>query len=106
MREAIPTWVKWKYAADKELNTRTGFKWFVLRPGGLLDGSATGKASIGRTHLKKVEREDVALALALLADKKRQEAAAGLHLDIVQGEGDLTEEFDGAVARKENAWTE
>jgi hypothetical protein len=51
MRKAIPAYVKWKYEADKNLVKRTSFKWCILRPGGLTDKPATGKAEIGRTHI-------------------------------------------------------
>lgn len=53
LRQAIPTWVKWKYEADLVLSKRTAFKWFILRPGGLLDEPGTGKADIGITHLSQ-----------------------------------------------------
>ena len=53
LRQSIPAWVKWKYAADLELSKRTAFKWFILRPGGLLDEPGAGKADIGVTHISE-----------------------------------------------------
>jgi len=53
LRQSIPVWVKWKYAADLELSKRTAFKWFILRPGGLLDEPGAGKADIGITHISQ-----------------------------------------------------
>jgi hypothetical protein len=47
----ISAWFKWKYEADLNLSRRTSFKWFILRPGGLLDTPGVGKAAIGRTHM-------------------------------------------------------
>ena len=44
--------MQWKYEADKNLIERNAFKWTILRPGGLADDSGTGKASVGRTHLR------------------------------------------------------
>lgn len=114
MRAAIPDWVKWKYEAELNLLARPqsgsdSFKWCVIRPGGLLDDPATGKAAFGRTPLAKVTRDDVASALALFAEsEERRDLAAGLHLDMVQGEGtdesDLEKALDEAIARKDNAW--
>ena len=51
MRKAMPTYVDYKYKADKNLVQRSAFKWTILRPGGLTSEPGTGKASIGRTHL-------------------------------------------------------
>lgn len=45
--------MKWKYQGDLELHKRTAFKWFILRPGGLLDTPGTGKVDIGITHLSE-----------------------------------------------------
>lgn len=53
MRRVISVYMHWKYEADKNLVKRTGFKWFILRPGGLLDVPGTGNADVGRTHLSK-----------------------------------------------------
>ena len=111
MRAAIPAWVKYKYEAELNLLARpkNSFKWCVIRPGGLLDDPATGKAAFGITKLGRVTRDDVASALALFALKEeRREVANGLHLDMVQGEGtnedELEKALDSAIANKENAW--
>jgi len=107
IRKAIPAWIKWKYAADLELSKRTAFKWFILRPGGLLDTPGVSTADIGITHLsEKIAREDVAEVLALFADDpKRLDAAAGLALDIVGGTTTpLAEGLDAALKRGETAF--
>ena len=52
MRKAMPTYVDYKYKADKNLVQRTAFQWTILRPGGLADEPGTGKASVGKTHLR------------------------------------------------------
>lgn len=53
IHESIPAYMKWKYKADVELHKRTAFKWFIIRPGYLLDEPGTGKADIGITHILK-----------------------------------------------------
>lgn len=63
LRQSIPVWVKWKYAADLELSKRTAFKWFILRPGGLLDEPGVGKADIGITHIS----ERIAVSVQILS---------------------------------------
>jgi len=106
IRQSIPTWVKWKYAADLELSKRTAFKWFILRPGSLLDEPGVGKADIGVTHISQpIARDDVAEVLALLADDpKRLDAAAGLAFDFVGGTVPLAEGLDAALKRSETAF--
>ena len=51
MRAMIGAYVEAKYNADKNLAKRTGFKWTILRPGGLTNEPGTGKAAVGRTHI-------------------------------------------------------
>lgn len=106
VRKAIPAWMKWKYAADVELHKRSSFKWFILRPGGLLDDAGTGKGDIGITHLSnRIARDDVAETLALFADDaSRREKAAGLALDLVGGDAPLEKALDAAVEKGETAW--
>ena len=52
MRKAMPTYVDYKYKADKNLVQRTAFQWTILRPGGLADEPGTGKGTVGKTHLR------------------------------------------------------
>jgi hypothetical protein len=47
----MPAYMHWKYEADKNLATRTVFKWTMLRPGGLTDEPGTGKATVGKANL-------------------------------------------------------
>jgi NAD(P)H-binding len=54
IRKAIPTYMHWKYEADKNLVKRTTFKWIILRPGGLSNNPGEGKVNAGRTHLGKM----------------------------------------------------
>ncbi|KXN90764.1 hypothetical protein AN958_03651, partial [Leucoagaricus sp. SymC.cos] len=98
-REALGTYIKWKYEADKNLVQRTSFKWTILRPGTLLDEPGTGKVSAGRTHLRPgIPRDDVAKALALLVDRVD---AAGLTIDIVGGETPVAEALDAVIKKGE-----
>ncbi|KAF7308114.1 NAD(P)-binding protein [Mycena kentingensis (nom. inval.)] len=95
MRTHIAAYFHWKYEADKNLAARTGFKWTMLRPGGLNNEPGTGKASIGRTHLMPtISRDDVALALFLLLDRAD---AAGLGIDMVGGETSVGEGLDAMI---------
>ncbi|KAF8814368.1 NAD(P)-binding protein [Phlegmacium glaucopus] len=99
LRIAIPTYMHWKYEADKNLAKRTAFKWTILRPGGLTNNPGEGKADVGRTHLgTMISRDDVAEALALLVDR---EDAAGLAIDIVGGETPIKEGLDAAITKGE-----
>ncbi|KAF5347243.1 hypothetical protein D9756_009926 [Leucocoprinus leucothites] len=97
--KAIPTYLKWKYEADKILIQRTAFKWTLLRPGALSNEPGTGKASIGRTHLSPpIPRDDVAKVLALLVER---EDAAGLAIDLIGGETPIEEGLDTFVKKGE-----
>ncbi|KAF7297460.1 NAD(P)-bd-dom domain-containing protein [Mycena indigotica] len=99
IRGHIPAYMKWKYEADKNLAQRKGFKWTILRPGGLTNTAGTGTASIGRTHLSpQISRDDVALTLFHLIDR---EDAAGLAIDIVGGEMAVAEGLDKMIAKGE-----
>ena len=51
IHNAIGTYYKWKYEADKDLVKRIAFKWSILRPGGLSDSPGQGTATIGRTPM-------------------------------------------------------
>ncbi|KAJ7574849.1 NADH(P)-binding-domain-containing protein [Mycena floridula] len=99
MWTTIGTYMKWKYEADKNLAKRDVFRWTILRPGGLTDSAGTGKAAIGRTHLtESISRDDVAEALAHLADR---EDAAGLAIDLVGGDVPIAEGLDKVIKRGE-----
>lgn len=120
MRKAIPAYVDYKYQADKDLVLRTAFKWSILRPGGLSNDPGTGKASVGRTHLRPtisvcffssldilhfvddlLQRDDVALTLALLAERPD---AAGLAIDLVGGEDNIEGALDEFIKKGETDW--
>jgi len=99
LRKAIPTYMHWKYEADKNLVKRTAFKWTILRPGGLSNNPGKGKVNAGRTHLgEMISRDDVAEALALLVDR---EDAAGLAIDIAGGDTPIKEALDAVVKKGE-----
>lgn len=49
--KAIGTYMQAKYDADKNLATRTAFKWTILRPGRLTHEPGVGKASVGKAPL-------------------------------------------------------
>jgi len=102
IRGVIATYMEVKYLADKDLVARTGFKWSIIRPGGLSDEPGTGKASVGRTHLTPlITRDDVALALFHLVTRPD---AAGLAMDIVGGETPISEGIDAFIAKGETDW--
>jgi nucleoside-diphosphate-sugar epimerase len=99
LRKVIPTYMHWKYEADKNLVKRTAFKWTILRPGGLSNNPGEGKVDAGRTHLgKMISRDDVAEALALLVDR---EDAAGLAIDIAGGDAPINEALDAVIKKGE-----
>jgi len=99
LRKVIPTYMHWKYEADKNLVKRTAFKWTILRPGGLSNNPGEGKVNAGRTHLgKMISRDDVAEALALLIDR---EDAAGLAIDIAGGDMPIKEALDAVIKKGE-----
>lgn len=106
LRAAIPVWVKWKYAADLELQKRSAFKWFILRPGYFSEDAGTGKGDIGVTHISnQISRDDAAETLALFADDaSRREKAAGLSFDLVGGDVALEKALDTAIEKGESAW--
>ncbi|KAG8867500.1 hypothetical protein FRB98_004144, partial [Tulasnella sp. 332] len=98
LRKDIPSFMHWKYEADKNLAKRQGFKWTIVRPGGLTEDSGTGKVSIGRTHLGTVSRDDVAKVLFLLATRPK---AAGLAIDLLSGPDDVEKRLDTFVEKGE-----
>ncbi|KAG8996098.1 hypothetical protein FRB94_014448 [Tulasnella sp. JGI-2019a] len=98
MRKAIPQYMHWKYEADKNLVKRDGFKWTIVRPGGLTDAPETSKVSIGRTHLGPISRDDVAKVLLLLATRPK---AAGLAIDMIGGTDDIETRLDAFIEKGE-----
>ncbi|KAG8706722.1 hypothetical protein FRC08_000894 [Ceratobasidium sp. 394] len=103
IRQAIASWYKWKYEAEKVLIKRTSFEWIILRPGGLDDNPATGKADIGRTHLTStISRQDVAAALLHLASVPSK--AAGLAIDMVGGDHPIGPAIDAFIERGVTDW--
>jgi len=91
----------WKYEADKNLVSRTAFKWTIVRPGSLTDSEPKGKADIGKTRMGSISREDVAKTLSLLVDRSD---AAGLVLDLVDGGAAIEDALNNAISNKVTAW--
>ncbi len=96
---------------------RTGFKWTIIRPGGLKDESGVGKVRIGRTPLRPgisvspfqdtsvraslislLKRDDVAKTLALLVGR---DDAAGLAIDVIGGDTPIEEALDAFIKKGE-----
>ncbi|KAL5479108.1 hypothetical protein ACEPAI_2396 [Sanghuangporus weigelae] len=99
LRKSSPVYIQAKYDADKNLVQRTAFKWTILRPGWFSYGPGTGKASIGKVHLKNtISSDDVAYTLALLADRPD---AAGLAIDIVGGDDKIEDALDAFIKKGE-----
>ncbi|THH13923.1 hypothetical protein EW146_g6360 [Bondarzewia mesenterica] len=99
---ALPTYMHWKYEADKNLVARTGFAWTILRPGGLIDTPGTGRASVGRAHITtQIARDDVAAALAVLVDRPD---TAGLAIDFVGGDTPIAEGIDLFIKKGVTDW--
>jgi len=99
--KTLATYMHWKYEADKNLVARTAFKWTIVRPGRLTDEAPAGKASIGKTHMGSISRDDVANTLALLVDRPD---AAGLVLDVVDGDVPIEEALQNAMEKRISAW--
>ncbi|BEI80664.1 hypothetical protein CcaverHIS002_0111930 [Cutaneotrichosporon cavernicola] len=97
---AIGTYMQAKYDADKALHA-TELEYTILRPGGLTDEPAGG-AEVGVTQLKTTSRELVAKACW---DVLAQPGSAGLTLDIMDGDGDLSAEIAKCVENRTDAWT-
>ncbi|KAL5520184.1 hypothetical protein ACEPAG_9397 [Sanghuangporus baumii] len=99
MRSTIPVYMQAKYDTDKNLVKRTAFEWTILRPGRFSYGSGTGKASIGKAHLKRsISCDDVAFTLALLAGRPD---AAGLAIDVVGGDDKIEDALDAFIKKGE-----
>ncbi|KAI0700611.1 NADH(P)-binding-domain-containing protein [Cytidiella melzeri] len=97
IRAVIGGYVAAKYAADKNLISRSAFKWTILRPGGLTHEPGTGKGAIGRTHLgRQISRDDVAQTLYLLLER---EDAAGLGIDLAGGDDSLEGALDAFIKK-------
>jgi hypothetical protein len=100
----------YRLLADRDLMARPteAVPWTILRLGGLSPEPSKDLAVVGKTHISTViSRDDVAKALALLADRAD---AVGLALDIVGGreneEGRTSVEsaLNGAIKAK-TTWT-
>lgn len=85
-----------KREADEVLRGKA-LDWTVVRPGGLLDGPATGRGAISLEPLQrgvKTRRADVAHAIRLvLADQR----TVWRDLDVVEGEAPLDRALDAAL---------
>ncbi|KIS68428.1 uncharacterized protein UMAG_03517 [Mycosarcoma maydis] len=99
-RAAIGAYMDAKYAADKNLSSRSSFPWFVLRPGGLLDEPATGQVALGvhQSLVHSIPREDVAATLLEIAQLPKGQAD-GLMLDLLAGDKDIPTSVKEAVER-------
>ncbi|KAI0771773.1 NADH(P)-binding-domain-containing protein [Irpex lacteus] len=53
IRAAVPAYMQAKYNANKNLVSRTGFRWTILRPGVLYSGVGEGRGIIGKAHLAR-----------------------------------------------------
>ncbi|THH02314.1 hypothetical protein EW145_g6764 [Phellinidium pouzarii] len=95
--EKIGSYMQAKYEADKNLVQRTAFQWTILRPSGLTNDPGSGKATVGKGHLQhEISRDDVALTLALLAERPD---AAGLGIDLVGGDENIEDGLDTFIKK-------
>ncbi|KAI0725604.1 NADH(P)-binding-domain-containing protein [Irpex lacteus] len=100
IRAALPAYMQAKYNADKNLTSRTSFKWTILRLGGLTNEPGTGKGHIGKAHLSRtISRDDVAKTLYLLLER---EDAHGLGIDLVGGDELLEGGLDAFIEKGES----
>jgi uncharacterized protein YbjT (DUF2867 family) len=87
-----------KLAAEDDLRDRP-LAWTILRPGGLTDGSATGRVALARhVEFGRVPRDDVAAVLVALLDEPR---TAGLTLELVGGDTPIDEAVAATTTRRE-----
>ncbi|GAA5831735.1 hypothetical protein JCM3766R1_004999 [Sporobolomyces carnicolor] len=103
--EAIGAYYDAKLAASRDLHKRSKFPWIELRPGHLKDEGATGKVSLGVTHMGSVTREDVAAVIVSLF-KQPRDAANGLALDLVNGETTIDDAVKRAVSDNKSSFTD
>ncbi|CAK9784301.1 hypothetical protein CC85DRAFT_244669 [Cutaneotrichosporon oleaginosum] len=97
---AIGMYLKAKYDAEKALHD-TQLDYTVIRPGRLMDEPAGG-AKVGALQIEATSRELVAKACwEVLA----QPGTAGLTLDVMDGEGDLSKEVARCAEQRTDAWT-
>ncbi|GJE93822.1 NADH(P)-binding-domain-containing protein [Phanerochaete sordida] len=95
---AMGAFLQAKYDADRDLARRRSFKWTILRPGWLTDAESTGRAAVGKAPLgATISRDDVARALALLADRPE---ADGLGIDINGGEEKIEDGLARVIRRR------
>jgi nucleoside-diphosphate-sugar epimerase len=99
--QVMPAYYKAKLAADELLTVlgerKNGFQYIILRPGGLTDGEATGRVSLGKTKgWGLVRRADVADVAARLLEVQ---GARGW-FDLLEGEEDVGEAVERVVRDK------
>lgn len=97
---SIGPYLQAKYDADHDLSGRTAFARTMLRPGWLTNKPGTGRATIGKAPLgATVSRDDVALALATLAERPD---AAGLGIDMNGGDEKIEDGLDRFIEAGES----
>ncbi|OCF37442.1 hypothetical protein I317_05257 [Kwoniella heveanensis CBS 569] len=99
--KAIPAYLEAKLKAEIELHTRKQIQYTVLRPGNLTLEPAGG-VELGKTHLKATSRELVAKTILAVATERGTE---GLTIDVMDGDGSISEEVAKVVKNKTDAWT-
>jgi uncharacterized protein YbjT (DUF2867 family) len=96
--EVFSVYLRAKAAAEADLRGRE-LDWTILRPGGLTDGSATGRVALARhVEFGRVPRDDVAAVLVALLDEPR---TAGLTLELVGGDTPIDEAVAATTTRRE-----
>ena len=90
------TYLRAKGAADADVRARTNLDWTIVRPGRLTNDPGTGRVELGtKVERGNVSRDDVAIVLChLLATP----ASAGLTLELVNGDVEITEAIASVVA--------
>jgi uncharacterized protein YbjT (DUF2867 family) len=89
MDEAFAAYLRAKDAADKDVMSRSGLDWTILRPGGLTDDAGIGRVAMGEgVGYGSVPRADVAAVLVALLDRPE---TAGRVLELIGGETPVDE---------------
>ncbi len=84
MDEVFAAYLRAKDAADRDVMSRAGLDWTILRPGRLTDDPGTGRVSLGAdVGYGAVPRADVAAVLVTLLDRPE---TAGRVLELVGGD--------------------
>ena len=90
--KALEPYMEAKLKADRELaggNDKRGLNYTIVRPGRLVDDSASGKCETGRVHFgKAISRGDVA---NVLFNCVGIDSTAGLAFDVVGGDMNVSE---------------